>query len=59
MIKTDDIDEYASLKAIEIYCRTNRENGCEGCKIKDICDCMPISPCYFKISYEEELENVR
>ncbi len=53
MIKTDNIDEYASLKAIEVYCHVHRENDCEDCKIKAICDCMPISPQNFPIIYKE------
>lgn len=61
MIKIDDINEYASLMAIQSCCFRN-QNDCSGCDMTKICDCMAISPCNLKIKLEvknskEDTEN--
>lgn len=55
MIKTDDIDEYASLMAIKSYCYKSQED-CKGCDMDAICSCMPTSPCNLEIKLELKKE---
>lgn len=58
MIKTDDIDEYASLMAIKSYCYKSQED-CKGCDMDAICSCMPTSPCNLEIKLELKKEELK
>lgn len=54
MIKTNNLNEYASLMAIKSYCECLSCYECEKCKIRDICDCMSVLPRDFAIEYVDE-----
>lgn len=51
MVKTDNLDEYCSLKVIQNYCDSN--NCCDTCKLYDLCMYMNIEPGNLKLEYEE------
>lgn len=53
MLKTDDLEEYQSIKAIVNYCSNKFCNDCKGCIIEEICDCMSEIPGKIDIKYEK------
>lgn len=55
MINIEKLDEYVSLVVIKTYCKAHDE--CDHCKLKFLCDCMPIEPHRLKMEYNPSESN--
>ena len=55
MINIEKLDEYVSLVVIRTYCKAHDE--CDHCKLKFLCDCMPIEPHRLKMEYNPSESN--
>lgn len=55
MINVENLDEYVSLSVIKTFCES--QDGCDNCKLKFLCDCMPVEPQSLKIEYNPTESN--
>lgn len=52
MIYIDNLEEYVGIEILRTYCCDKQlHEGCEDCKLKYFCECMPIEPFQFELKY--------
>lgn len=58
MINIDDLGEFVGIEILRSYCNNKQaDDECDVCKIKFLCDCMPVQPYNFNLKYNPSKSN--
>ena len=58
MINIDNLGEFVGIEIFRSYCINKQADGeCDRCKIRFLCDCMPVQPYNFNLKYNPSESN--
>lgn len=58
MINIDNLGEFVGIEILRSYCNNKKvDDECDCCKIRFLCDCMPVQPYNFNLKYNPSKSN--